>query len=493
MEKKLFEKVILGFILVAVIISLYNRYFVIFSYSPDTGGMEYELIYEIQRILAGLPLYPDPAHLPYHLTQKTPLYHFMVAGVAYLFQIDATDVYKIYLTSRIVTFSIILLVVTLSYRIGKRIFNFNTIESVIYCLSIELILGHSHHYYSRMDVLYCFFFLLLFYYLNQFKWEIDLKKCFIYSGLSVLLFFTKQQGLAIIPFVGFSLLLNKQSPILVINYGIISILLIGGIPLFLGQDLKLLYKNVIVGINNGIDFTFLNYYWTSEFQLLFNLFTLFSAVMVFIKNRQSSEIKIFNLLLFLLLFFILGLVTSLKYGAGNNYFTEYKILALTTFMIFLKTSPLSLFKSLFGLSFFMLISVMGIKDEDILSLRKNRITDLDNYQNELLATEYLLDRESTNKVPSILVFRKPSMLNNLLFPHVILPTKATFRATFNKSKNPAKASVHNSFDNNILNYIILSKRDPQNLIFMDYPLNGYTLEKTFGEIKIYTKKIPSTQ
>ena len=76
------------------------RLHLVSAYAPELGGIESNVIYTLQRILDGYPLYVDPAAPPYAITQYTPLYYYLCWGVGRLAGVDAANVHHVYVLSR---------------------------------------------------------------------------------------------------------------------------------------------------------------------------------------------------------------------------------------------------------------------------------------------------------------------------------------------------------------------------------------------------------
>jgi len=120
--------------------------------------------------------------------------------------------------------------------------------------------------------------------------------------------------------------------------------------------------------------------------------------------------------------------------------------------------------------------------------------DFIDYQNSLLIANYVKRNLINRKEPSVLVYKDISILNNMLFDQVILPSKETFRATFKNDNNNAKINLHNDLGSGILHYLILPKNKPlEKIRIIGYPLKNFELKKTIENSSIYAPKLPITQ
>ena len=67
---------------------------------PSIKGVESNVIFSIQQVLMGKPLYGNPSDFPFHIAQYSPLYYYLCAGVAKVFHLGAGDVYWLYVVGR---------------------------------------------------------------------------------------------------------------------------------------------------------------------------------------------------------------------------------------------------------------------------------------------------------------------------------------------------------------------------------------------------------
>ncbi|MBE7174717.1 MAG: hypothetical protein INR73_29375, partial [Williamsia sp.] len=82
------------------LVTIYIRVKVIFLVNPDIGGIESNVIYSVLRILAGYPLYQNPELAPYAITQYSPIYYYLTAGLSRLAGLTPDDVYEVYAVGR---------------------------------------------------------------------------------------------------------------------------------------------------------------------------------------------------------------------------------------------------------------------------------------------------------------------------------------------------------------------------------------------------------
>ena len=96
-------------------IYLLYRVMLIYYPQPDAGGVEGNIIYFVQRLLEGQPLYTDPELPPYAIAQYSPLYYYIVAGVSDLLGFSADDLLPLYMVSRSVSLFLDLLFIVIIF------------------------------------------------------------------------------------------------------------------------------------------------------------------------------------------------------------------------------------------------------------------------------------------------------------------------------------------------------------------------------------------
>jgi hypothetical protein len=96
----------------------------ILSRTPDIGGVEPNVIFVIERVVAGYPLYEDPEEPPFSVTQYSPLYYLLTARIVTMLRIDPReDVWRVYAVARSVSFVAWLLTAVVVYVLCVRVLN----------------------------------------------------------------------------------------------------------------------------------------------------------------------------------------------------------------------------------------------------------------------------------------------------------------------------------------------------------------------------------
>lgn len=464
--------------------------------NADTGGLEFELIYEIQRLIVGDPIYIDPAIPPFQITQKTPIYHIIVAFCAWLCHMPAENIFGIYFLSRIITLLTVIGIGILSYVLAREIFGLSRNFSLVNAVFSIIILSHSHHYHSRMDALYTLSFLALYYILTKNNWSINFHKALLYVSITVLIFYIKQNGLVVIPIIALSLYINQQASKWILFYGLTSLMIIVLLPVIFSQDMKALYQNVVIGINNGLSYGFIRDYFLSEFQLSF--LALVVAGQIVFYNFLVLELrsnKLFFLCFFTICTFLIGVLMSFKYGAGPNYFTEFKLFSLLSVLLAferLKNYSPS-FEHLGKVYLCLTLSVtgiMGVKQYFNYQLEHKYKNEMVSYETQRRIGEVIVEELGIGK-NEFVYGQEHGFLNNILFDHFLLPTRSVFHPSFYLQKRNGK--THSAFLNymeaGIAKYLILRREsDVTDYSIFDLSFSAYKPIREVDGFVIYRRE-----
>ncbi|WP_420146928.1 ArnT family glycosyltransferase [Spirosoma sp.] len=327
----LYQKIIqhtylLIWILVGVLglATLYVRIKVIFLVNPDVGGIENNVIYSVLRVLAGYPLYQNPEQAPYAITQYSPIYYYLVAGVSKLTGLTSDAVYEVYIVGRCVS-----LLANFFYAWGilllaRRIQLPTPVSVLISILAFTLLPPQS---YGRPDSLYSAFVIWTIW--AVLRWNVSgvSKRVNYGSVLTALLasiaLFSKQSALCLPIIVGGYLLFFSGKPLH-------FFLFLSWFTLFLGmlyvslfhQEATIIYTNVIRGVNNGIDLGNFRYNLVDHYLRPFSWLVV-PALAISIRYIVYERPERQFIGLATLGIFLFALATGLKWGSALNYFTEF--------------------------------------------------------------------------------------------------------------------------------------------------------------------------
>ena len=249
-------KLIFNFSLIYAFLFLVFRTLLVFSYTPDLGGVESNVIYTVCKMLNGLRLYGDPEDLNFDITQYSPIYYYLHSGLCSLFSLKPlTDLHKIYILGRSLSLFFNLVGSAVIYHILYRLFAVSKRISFIAAL-IQFTYLTKLHFSSRPDGLFslvyiAFLFLMIHYFKEERK---NKKEVYLYLAciLAVISIFIKQNGI--------------QLPILIaayfIIYGggrsaikpVIVMTSVFSFIFFIFHDTygSFFLKNIVGGLDNGI-------------------------------------------------------------------------------------------------------------------------------------------------------------------------------------------------------------------------------------------------
>ena len=492
-----FDLVMLLLVLLSASLTLVSRVYRIYIPIADIGGIETNVIYAIQRLMAGLDLYNDPASPPYSITQYSPLYFMVTSSIGNLLNIDPDELFSVYKLSRYCSIIFNFLFVGIIYLIGKKQLGLNRVFSAFAALSTFVLLETPA--FSRPDSLFNFLLLLSIYGVFWYGKEQTSKiyKSYIALGLGVitaLAILAKQSGiilLPLIPFIMFVLCRDWKSPILFLlswgismSVGIVGIASIGGYDNFV--------QNAIQGVNNGVDFGWfwqrivLPYFFGIKGALMTSL-CLFVAANLWRKKDRTSSILSYSILII----FVFTLGTCIKKGSSVHYFTELWALTLLGLCTI---SNLRLSKSLLFLCFLFLfgseLAYSGITG--ILQSNPNMKIDYTLYDSEKEVIDFVLERISGENKDEVNIFisdqqstfSKHSFMQNFAFRYSLFPN----RDIVDCCSAPLKIYDYSSFEKLIesrsINYIIAPVEQGSDLQYLDQHfgqlekikvINGYAI------------------
>jgi len=302
------------------------------SYAPEWGGFERNVIWGIQQIMLGKPLYSNPEASPFAIVQYMPLYYYFVACIAKIFSINPLDAHQVYFLSRFISFcccifSAILLVLTaLRFQIKK--------ELAIALGLVAFFWMDKFAIAARPDSFKGLIFQLLVFCLIQFP---EKRKRFIFPlaiCLSILGLLSKQDGLVFSGILPLTFLLSGNWKETVLYGGLT--LVCHCVILFLIQFYSgnFFFSNVIGGLQNGISFSWFINAFGGYFALTAFLFGI--ALVIAFEFAFESNWKLRVLASALFCTFFPALLSSFKFGSGANYFLESTLISLVLVGIWLQ-------------------------------------------------------------------------------------------------------------------------------------------------------------
>ena len=421
------------------------RIHLITAYIPELGGIESNVIYSLQRILDGYPLYVDPATAPYSITQYTPLYYYLCWLVGKLFQVDAANVHQVYILCRTVSLVLNLLFAGTAFFILHNIFRVRKALSFVAFAYAFVYLDEES--FSRPDSLYSLLVLVSIGLFLKMLIQKEQRPSQFYlisaSVVSITAIFAKQSAIYLPMLLLFFLLFYVRN----IRWTLAALLSMGGAfsLLFLmsgGGDVHAFLQNTVQGVNNGASLAwFAKRIMIEHFQKerIINILGLFIGTYYLAKGKADT-LKFLGLCI--LGSFAFALVTSVKIGAAPNYFTEFIVLTVIGAIVFVTNNDALfrkpyLIKETWGSSykplFYLLLVIFTLPPRFAGKFQKKVVEVYQvgekGYTEELAVVDYLYKEGHLQSSDQVLVTTHvQDYLNKFLYKNVIFPQKEIVKA-----------------------------------------------------------------
>ena len=486
--------------IVVFLIFFAYRLALIFYPTPDIGGVEGNIIYFIQRILDGQPLYTDPAQPPYAIAQYPPLYYHIVSTTARIAGVGPDDVYSIFITGRIVSLLLNIGLIVIVFFIARKIYFISFSRSLLMSVVSFIFLDITS--FARPDSLYHFFFMLTLYVLlKAFRDKEEgrdiSKTAIIYlASLSVITFFSKQTGiiLFLVNFSWFAFLkeYRKLFMYLGVCLGVLTIFLIG-IQFLFGIDLFL--KNTIIGINNGISFGWYRGIFINSFYLGFGLLflPLFIAVLFIIRRESRLLLRLSGFTLLLFFVFLNGI--ALKLGSSPGYLTEWWTLLFVLaafywpvitkkFSAITKELPAIVVGAIMILKI-SLISTTLIKTIGVAFSSNKMYTYRSEKDVARLVENKMLPGEKYVVFTNL--YTPESFISNFLFRHAVVPQFEIVALSTYPQKKYDYSGLEQGLQNGDIKWMLMEKPNSTK-VFFAIKLDKYVLTDSAGPFSLYRFK-----
>jgi len=482
-------------ILVAIgvfVFLLIGRINLINSWNPDLGGVEPNVIYGIQRIIDGKPLYSNPNQPPYAVMMYSPLYFHTVAIVGKLLGVNPDEAIEVYRISRTMSLVFNLLFIGILGWIAIRHFDLRISVAIIISSLLFSYLRITD--FGRPDSLYHLTiigtFALGFSYLGNRHTAYGLAAVV----LSAVCLFTKQSGLIIPVILFFYLIFYDRSRLLIavptflIAFGLLWLILSGNDYNF--------WQNVYQGVNNGISWDWFKrrilFFYLREIAFFSGLVLVLAVL--FITKFTTPKHNLLGVALFGLFFF--ALLTALKWGSMPSYFTPFIALGWLSLAAYLYDNSLTLSADwrnalLGGVALCCFVTEVPSKYESYRLQSYNT-----EYKYAKQVTDYLKNdlRLKADERVLILINQQHLMerhfLNNLLFRNALIPSKDIFSCCAYPHKKFDYRELDKKMENGMVTYLVRSKGDVHIKLFKwDFntfqklkELNGYSVWKYAPDI-----------
>lgn len=301
------------------------RIYFIYCASPNLGAMETSVVYALQRILAGLPLYSDPEAAPFAIIQYSPLYYEVVGTAGSWLGVNPDQPMAVFVLNRWAGLLFNLLGLLLIGNIIKGITLENKWKAVIILLAWTCL---EPALYARPDALQSLCFLLFvaagLKYIQKNGWQ-PLLVMIVAASLAV---WSKQNGILLLFFLLFYLFIIAKH----FKHGLIAALSLVALNslfwLLMVEDAGIFWANVIRGLDNGISFP---YFFDTIYDAGVKKFFPFFLAGIYLGfmgvfSPKGKEDRFLGWLL--VVTFIFASLTALKWGSVPSYYTDFIHLSL---------------------------------------------------------------------------------------------------------------------------------------------------------------------
>ena len=434
------------YIIVLFLLTLFLRIVLAGYYNSSYGGIEQNVIYGVQRIVMGQPLYQNPESGTYAIMQYTPLYYCFTAGIARLAGMHATDVQSIYTLCRILALAFNLLTV-FAVSLIIRSWRISWSCSLVFATPVLMLL--TSHYFTRGDSMHLFLFIVAIYSYLLFSKTGGVRHILVAAFFTAGCIMTKQSGILVAGIIGFNLLFTERKYVTALLYCLCTIcfaFLIAAACIH--GDWHAFYQNAYLGLENGIDFSFLYLMFTSQYFLDMVPCYILGGIMVWLSVKKTTDKEYRILATGTALSFIFAVVTGLKTGSSNNYFTEFLVFVIATipFLLHSEQGTIRLFR-LFGrtvtihhfayIAFFILITSKTLGFFTAVYIEKSLKNNKAEYTKEKELYEHVR-KELTIKDGEYIFFTNRLFFDNIFMEYAIMPNKDVVMQTY--------AANHTTFD-----------------------------------------------
>jgi hypothetical protein len=427
-----------SYTLVLFIITLLTRCVLITYYNNNMGGIETNVVYGIQRILLGQPLYRDPAAGTYAVIQYTPLHYYLAAAVAKLVGVEALNVKGIYTLCRILALEFNLLSVAVVAWIIS-IWGFTRRRSLLFATPVLIIL--TTHYFLRGDSLHLLFFASAFWAFIRYSRKQQLLNLMMAALLSGACVMSKQSGILVCGIIGLSLLMIHRRYWHLLIYSGVTFLCAAIIAwICIGGAWQEMYQNAYLGLKNGTDLSFLYRIFVSQFFIELVPCYFIGGIVVYTAVKKISDPVFRIVAVGIGISWLFAVITGLKIGSSNNYFMEFLVMLIIALPFLLESESakqvlFSLFRypvTIYRFACFALFVLVTSKTMGLVTavyIDKSIENNKEQYTRDKALYDYFIHDLHLQHGEKIL-FTERNFLDNLFIDYAIMPTKDVVSETY---------------------------------------------------------------
>jgi hypothetical protein len=454
----------------------------------DLGGIEFTVIYHVQRLLAGFPLYTDPELSPYSINQYGPIFYYLVYGIGKLFNVHPDNVLQVFALNRTVALVFNILHMYIAYLFAKNIFDAPTRSSLAVAVFTFIFLESTS--FSRPDslvhVLILLSFLFFFVWLkkNEIKW---LNICAV---VCVFALFAKQNAI-VVPAICISWLLIRRNYRALLQYTLYFSGALALALLIINQlwGLHIFFKNIVLGVNNGISLNWVFDFIIKPFFTSYGLlFLLLALIYWYITEKESSALIQFSRWLVAGVFVFTTLLT-LKWGSWISYYTEWwTILFITAPLLWSRLSVQAkpVFSAFLWLPFIILLVKLALISYPI--IYNNRQSTRNEELSYFLANKALADKLKSQVKEGDQIFmntfRNNDFYVNLMYKQIVLPQFEIVYFTTYSRKIYDYSNFHKLFKTGKIKLLLLPDYET-GVSLKDIDTSSYQLKDSVADFKIY--------
>ncbi len=491
-----FEKLILSFLIIFYFTCALG---VILSDEENNAGYESNVIYTIESMILGQELYSDPEMIPFAVTQYMPFSYSVYYSIIKTFDFKVgKNTYEIIVGSRFISFFFSLILFASIFFTQKFTLD---VKNKIALWSTILISFITLPWYlvARPDVFVSsFLFLSVLFVLMAFKVKKDSIYYFtliILSGIFIsLTFLSKQNGIVnIFILLSFFFFTKNWKVFFTLFTGVLITFFVF---IFLVKDWSIInfYKNIILGVSNGIN---IHLFVTKAIIPYITQMLIFSALAIyfFYKNHLQKNVYKDVFYNFLFYFFtaqlLFAILFALKEGSAKNYFFDTTIFAVLFVSYYLKFVDLKLNSLMIFISYILIFQFcFSLGAVNFFEYSKPGIEVLSNRRpnrwKEKNALVHFIEKEIKVQ-PDLLFITRNRYLKNLFPNNAIFPQDEIVdpvfpvNSGFYHNKVFVYSELRNLYDSGRLRFIIFQDHNSK-----DWNLNGFAGLNT-QQFTFYTK------
>ncbi len=463
------------YIIALFLITLFLRVVLVNYYDYNLGGIEPNVIYGIQRILLGQPLYQDPASGTYSIMQYTPLWYYLAAGVARLLPGQlrhGLDVHGIYVLCRVLALLFNLLTICVCAAIIRN-WRLSWLHSLVFSLPVLMIL--TAHYYTRGDSMHLFLFITAIWLFICYSKEHKLQFLLLAALSTAACIMVKQSGVLVVGLIVAGIHFFERRTIHAVLYLSLSAISAGAIAWYCcNGDWQAFYQNTVLGLKNGVNISFLwKMFIGQNFLDMVPCYLLYCLILFRLQNREAKR-AYFYLTFSAGISWLFAVFTGIKVGSSNNYFTEFLLLLLVAMPYVLQTGK---DKKLFTvatkevtiqrfalIAFYILITSKTVGFFTAVYIEKSFKNYGQEYANEQNLYQYFKKNLHIHAGMHIF-FTERYFLDNIFAEYSIMPTKDVVTQVYIADRKTFDyGDFTTGMDTGKINYIVTSgKRDDINI------------------------------